>query len=74
MVWPATETVPVRAPPEFDRTLRVIVVLPVPPAALTTLIQLAFEVTAHAQLDPVVIVSANAPPAEDTGIVVEERT
>ena len=72
-VWPAIVSVPVRASPSFDATLKVTVPLPVPDAPLVTAIQSTPDVAVHEHVAPVVIDTVPPlPPSAPTDALVGE--
>jgi hypothetical protein len=66
-VWPATTTVPLRAPPVFGRTVKLTLPLPVPLDAPAMVIQSARLVAVHLQaLALASIVTVRVPPVAET--------
>jgi hypothetical protein len=70
-VWPAIDTVPLRAAPVFCATLIVVVPFPVPDAPDAIAIHGAFEVALHAHVDADAVTDADAdPPGSPTAWLV----
>jgi len=65
-VWPAIVSVPLRAAALFDATLNATDPLPLPDAALVTVIHGALAVAVHAQPVPAVTATLPLPPVAST--------
>jgi hypothetical protein len=65
-VWPAIDSVPVRAAPLFDAMLNETEPLPLPDAPLVTVIHASFADAVHAQPAPAVTAALPVPPVEST--------